>query len=137
MMKKTSLASLVFAVALLLGACGKNPNSSVTFGPSSKTSPSGYTFDVELSQTVISALSSGGVIHIRVHVWTDGGGAAVNVPIFIGGDVTAPTASFVTDSQGFEYIMLTSTTNVTAGHTGRVTITVENQTVMGAYQVVP
>lgn len=85
MMKKTSLASLVFAVALLLGACGKNPNSSVTFGPSSRTSPSGFTFDLELSQTVISSLATGGVIQIRVHVWTDGGGGAVNVPVFFGG----------------------------------------------------
>ena len=134
MMNKNSLKLVIFAVVLLLGSCGSNPTSTVKFGPSGTTSPGGFTFDMTLSQTIIS---SGGIINIKVHVITPGGGGAANVPVFFGGDIVAPSVPFVTDSQGNVYATLTTNTLITAGRTGLLTATVEDQTVNGEYQVKP
>ncbi len=136
MMKKNSLASLVFAVALLLGACGSNPNSSVTFGPSSKTSPSGYYFSLTLSQTVLSATTLSPVIVATVHVYVGNGASpGVAVPVYFGGDITVPSTIPTTDPATGLATVAILLTGVTPGSTGVINVTVENQTVQGKFQV--
>jgi hypothetical protein len=136
MMKKNSLAPLVVAVALLLGACGSNPNSAVKFGPSPQTSPSGYFFTLTLSQTVLSATTTSPTIIATVHVYVGNGGSpGVAVPLYFGGDITAPSTIPTTDpATGLATVALVAT-SVTPGSTGVINVTVENQTVQGKFQV--
>ncbi len=136
MMKKNSLAPFVLAVALLLGACGSNPNSSVLFGPSDKTSPSGYYFSLRLSQTVLSATTTSPTIIATVHVYfANNVPTGVAVPVYFGGDITAPSTVPTTDPATGLVTVAIVATSVTPGSTGVINVTVEDQTVQGKFQV--
>lgn len=136
MMKKYSLKPLILAVALLLGSCGANPNSSVRFGPSD-TTMAGNKFDLTVIQTVTTAPN----IFVQVHVWNASSGAPTfGATVNFGGDIAVPSP-YTTDANGLVFlpIKINATIGIIANSvsTGTVTATVDDKTVQGAFQFRP
>lgn len=121
---------LAFASTALLASCGGADSETTSFsqteGPSQ---PSGYYINLSASPY---AVSTGGSIAFRAHVWDSTGKNVVGATVEFSGDTSD---SVTTDSSG--YASTTYGTSGEAGAVGSVTVSIENKSVSIAYTIVP